>query len=74
MNSRTTERFRRAFAGLPQQVQRQARDAYRLFQNNPQHLSLWFKPVNPRRPIYSVRISRDYRALGIREGNAIIWF
>jgi hypothetical protein len=74
VNSRTTERFRRAFARLPQQVQRQARDAHRLFQNNPHHPSLWFKLVNPLRSIYSVRISRDYRALGVREANTIIWF
>ena len=74
MNSRTTQRFREAFARLPRSVQRQARGAYQLFQENPQHPSLWFKPVHPNRPIYSVRISRDYRALGVREGNEIIWF
>lgn len=62
------------FARLPQQVQREARDAYRLFQNNPHHPSLWFKLVNPLRPIYSVRISWGYRGLGVREANTIIRF
>jgi len=39
MKSRTTERFRRAYAALPEPVRRQARDAYGLFADNPQHPS-----------------------------------
>ena len=74
MRSRTTQRFREAFQILPQRVQRQARDAYRLFAANPQHPSLRFKPVHPTRPIYSVRISSNYRALGVRDGDTIVWF
>jgi len=35
---------------------------------------LHFKQVHPRRPIYSVRISLEYRALGIREDDVVIWF
>jgi len=74
MRSRTTERFRKAFKRLPEQVQRQAREAYKLFRQNPYHPSLRFKQVHPTRPIYSVRISIDYRALGVRDGDEIIWF
>jgi len=74
MISHTTERFRKALKQLPHHVQRQARQAYRLFKQNPYHPSLHFKQVHPARPIYSVRISRDYRAVGIREENVVIWF
>ena len=74
MISHTTERFRKALKQLPQHVQRQARQAYRLFKQDPYHPSLHFKQVHPARPIYSVRISRDYRAVGIREGNVVSWF
>jgi mRNA-degrading endonuclease RelE of RelBE toxin-antitoxin system len=74
MISHTTERFRKALKQLPQHVQRQARQAYRLFKQDPYHPSLHFKQVHPVRPIYSVRISRDYRAVGIRERNVVIWF
>jgi hypothetical protein len=35
---------------------------------------LRFKQVHPTEPIYSVRISRNYRALGVREDDAMIWF
>ncbi len=74
MISHTTERFRRAFSQLPEHIQRQARETYRLFRDNPHHPSLWFRQVHPRRPIYSARISLNYRALGVREGDEIIWF
>jgi hypothetical protein len=30
--------------------------------------------VHPSRPIYSVRIGIHYRALGVREGDDIVWF
>lgn len=74
MKSFTTKRFREAFRHMPRHIQRQARKAYRLFQQNPYHPSLQFKQVHPTKPIYSVRISIDYRALGVREGDEIIWF
>jgi len=74
MTSHTTEHFRKALERLPQSVQRQARQAYRLFKQNPYHPSLHFKQVHPTRPIYSARINLDYRAIGTREGDVMIWF
>lgn len=74
MKSYTTKRFREAFLKLPKPIQQQAREAYRLFQQNPHHPSLRFKQVHPARPIYSVRIGRDYRAVGIRHHDEMIWF
>ena len=44
------------------------------FQRNPNHPGLQFKQVHSTRPIYSARISLDYRALGILEGDEMIWF
>jgi hypothetical protein len=74
MRSHRTERFRRAFADLPENVQSQAERAYRLFQQNPHHPSLHWRQVHPSQPIYSVRIGLDYRALGVREGEVMVWF
>ena len=74
MTSHTTERFRKALKHLPPRVQRQAKEAYKLFSTDPHHPSLRFKSVHSTRPIYSVRITTDYRALGIRDGDEIIWF
>ena len=74
MNSRTTRRFRQLFAALPANVQRQAREAYRLFQQNPAHRGLHFKQVHPDPPIYSARVGISYRAKGARDGETIVWF
>ena len=74
MISRTTARFREALAELPASVQRQAREAYRTFIRDPHHPSLRFKAVPATRPIYAARISRDYRAVGIVDGETIVWF
>ena len=74
MKSRTTAQYRQAFAGLPAQVQEQARQAYRQFQENPAHPSLRFKRVHPELPIYSARISKNYRAVGQLDGDTVIWF
>lgn len=74
MKSRTTIKFRKAFATLPETAQNQARQAYRQFKQNPTHPSLRFKQVHSKLPIYSARISKDYRAVGQKEENTIIWF
>ena len=74
MISHTTEQFRDKLKRLPQVVQRQARQAYKFFQQNSYHPSLHFKQVHPTKPIYSVRINLDYRAVGIREKDVMIWF
>ncbi len=74
MISRTTEKFRKCLSVLPQDIRKQAKIAYRQFKRNDQHPSLQFKKVHPTKPIYSARISLDYRALGRLENDNIIWF
>jgi hypothetical protein len=62
-------------SALPRDVREQAGVAYRLFQSDPHHPSLHFKRAFTREPIVSVRVGRDYRAVGIhREAGAILWF
>ncbi len=51
-----------------------ARAKYRLFKVDPYHASLQFKRVNAADPIYAVRINRNYRALGLWEGDRVDWF
>ncbi|BAY76618.1 hypothetical protein NIES25_30710 [Nostoc linckia NIES-25] len=74
MKSPITAQFRQGFADLPEQVQQQTREAYRLFKQDPSHLSLGFKKVHPELPIYSARISKSYRAVGQLDGDTVIWF
>ncbi|MBM4044642.1 MAG: hypothetical protein FJ279_05970 [Planctomycetes bacterium] len=74
MRSKTTARFRKAFAELPEQVQDKARKSYRQFRQDPWHPSLRFKQVHPTIPIYSARVSRGYRAVGQRTEDKVVWF
>jgi hypothetical protein len=74
MKSHTTERFRKAFQQLPTEVQEAARKAYSLWKQNPQHRSLQFKQIHRQRPIYSVRVGRAWRAVGIRHEEYMLWF
>jgi hypothetical protein len=73
VRSRTTRQFRELPKALPESVQRQARDAYQLFREDPFHPGLQFKSVSPRNPkVWSVRIGIHYRAIGIRDADAIL--
>lgn len=74
MNSRTTRRFRDLLAALPAHVRRQARDAYELFRQDPSHPGLRFKKVHPDPPTYSARVGIGYRAVGVLDGDTVIWF
>lgn len=62
------------FANLPEEVQEQTRAAYGQFKKDPNYPSLRFKKVHPQLPIYSARISRNYRAIGQLNGDTVIWF
>lgn len=69
-----TKRFRELLANLPAPVQRQAQDAYLLFRVNPFHPSLHFKSISATDPtMYSVRVGRRHRAVGLREAGHVLW-
>ena len=59
---------------MPQPVRRAAQLAYRRFESNPAHNSLRFKRIHATLPIYSVRVTRDYRAIGKRDDDGMLWF
>ena len=72
MNSRISSDFRRHLEQLPRDLQRVAEEKFLLWKDEPLHPSLRFKKVKP--GIWSVRISRSYRALGERQGDGVDWF
>ncbi len=74
MKSRTTRRFWELYDALPADIQARANKAYQLWLVEPSASGLQFKRVDPVDPIYSVRISRNYRALGALRGDTITWF
>ena len=74
MKSITVKRFWKCYKSLPPEVRKQAKGAFGLFSENPYSSSLHFKRIHSTRPIFSVRINIDYRAVGILEDNEITWF
>jgi len=45
-----------------------------MFQKDPNHPSLRLKQVHGTKPVFSARVGLGYRALGVREGDEIVWF
>lgn len=74
MNSQLTEDFVACFAQLPDEIKNQARKSYRLWRQNPAHPGLQFKKIHSREDLYSVRVGRAWRALGLLAGDTITWF
>lgn len=74
MKSATLPSFWAAYADLEEDTKRGARKAYRLWKQNPFHPSLRFKCINRQENVWSIRITRGYRALGIFEGDTVTWF
>jgi hypothetical protein len=72
--SRTTKRFRNLLADLPPHVQRQTREAYRMFMRDPWHASLQFKQIHTTKPIYSARVGLGWRAVCVRTGDTALWY
>ena len=50
-----------------------ARRACRLFEENPDHPSLRFKKLGGYEHVWSVRINEQYRAVGERKGDSVLW-
>ncbi|MBI1883503.1 MAG: hypothetical protein HYS08_04785 [Chlamydiae bacterium] len=60
MKSKTSERFWKCYERLPLEIKRRAKEAY--------------KQVHSTRPIFSIRITRAYRAVGVLQEKEITWF
>lgn len=72
MISQTHADFWACYNVLPAEIQRQARAKYRLWQTDAFNAALHFKPLIGN--VWSVRINQNYRALGRRNGNLVVWF
>jgi hypothetical protein len=74
VTSRRTKAFVRLLAELPPDVVKQAKEAYRLWTRDPSHPGLRFKRIQNLDNVWSVRISKNYRAVGVRDGEKVVWF
>ena len=74
MKSQTLDSFWDAYRSLSEKDRRSARKTYRLWRDNPFHPSLRFKCINSQEDVWSVRINRSYRAIGILDKDTLTWF
>jgi len=74
VKSKTLPSFWHTYQLLPDEVKRTARKTYQLWLDAPFHPSLHFKCVETEERIWSIRITRNYRALGILDGDTVTWF
>ncbi|MGO8880675.1 MAG: hypothetical protein ACLPVO_17600 [Desulfomonilaceae bacterium] len=74
MKSNVVSSFWVAYRAMDGVIRRNARKAYGLWAENPFHPSLHFKCINTDQNIWSVRITRGYRALCIWDGDTVTWF
>ena len=74
MKSRTVPPFWEMLSALPPEIQALASKTFRIWQAAPWSYGLHFKRVCANEPIYSVRIGRNYRALGLLEDDTVYWY
>ena len=74
MISKATRKFWKLYKDLPTNLRVQAKATYKQFQKDPYYPSLHFKQVHSTKPIYSARISLDYRVIGVLQDNKVVWF
>lgn len=74
MKSQLADEFIPLFRALPEEVRASARRQYQLWKQNPRHPSLHFKTIHPHDALYSVRIGRNWRVLGLLENDTMTWF
>ena len=74
MKSATLPSFWESYKKLDETVRNRARKAFELWVENPFHPSLHFKCINSEEEIWSVRITLNYRALGVLDGDTVTWF
>lgn len=73
MKSRALAAFWKLYRRLPADVRKAAGEAYRQFTVDPSHPGLHFHRLFNDPLYWSVRISRNHRAVGILQKDTITW-
>ena len=72
MISQTHADFWTCYHSLPEEIQKLAREKFQVWRKDAFNAAFHFKPLLA--DVWSVRINQNYRALGRRRGNLIVWF
>lgn len=74
MNHYLTPKFTKIFEKLEVPVQELVNEKLELLKNDLKHPSLQFKKIRTKKNLYSARMGDDYRILGCKEEDNMIWF
>ena len=74
MKSATLPSFWEKYRAMSPVVRAGARKAYRLWAENPFHPSLHFKCIDSDEDIWSVRVTKSHRAVGVMSEDTVTWF
>lgn len=74
MISRVAPEFWQLYRELPPDIRSTARKAYLLFTMSPAHPSLRLERLRADPRAWSVRVTRDVRAVALRRGDEWLWF
>jgi mRNA-degrading endonuclease RelE of RelBE toxin-antitoxin system len=72
--SEITDSFRQDYGKLSLEIKAHIKRAYKFWLKNPHHPSLRFKKIHATEPIWSVRVGLDYRVVGVKHDNKMLWF
>jgi hypothetical protein len=73
VTSRGTERFWQLYASLPAETKEAAREAFQRFRENQAHPSLHLERLRSDSRMWSVRVTRNYRAVAFRRDDDWVW-
>jgi len=71
VNHFTTADFWECYKRLPAEVRELADKNFQLLKADPKYPSLHFKKIDG---LWSARVGRDYRALGLDKAEGVVWF
>jgi hypothetical protein len=74
VNSRGTPEFWQFYYALPPNIRAAARETYQKFAANPAHPSLQLERLKSDSRAWSVRVTRNYRAVARRYDDDWLWF
>jgi hypothetical protein len=74
VTSRGTTDFWRLYHALSPEVRQAAQNAFQKFLDNPAHPSLQLERLRSDARVWSVRVTRNYRAVARRYENDWLWF
>jgi len=72
--SRAVREFWQLYHALPSEARSAARRAYQLFSHNPAHPGLRLERLRFDPRAWSVRVTRDIRAVALRHDDEWLWF